>query len=179
MPGPSATHVIPYRDRHPTVDPTAFVAPGAWIVGDVTIAARASVWFNAVVRGDSDRVEVGEETNVQDGAVLHTDQGRPCIVGARCTIGHLAIVHGCRIGDGSLVGMGAIVLSGAEIGEESLVAAGALIPEGRTYPRRSLLVGSPARRIRDLTDDDVAKLIRPGVEHYLEYARAYGGSVTG
>ena len=168
-------NVLPYRDRRPRVDPSAFVAPGAWVVGDVTIAERASIWFNAVVRGDSDRVEIGAETNVQDGAVLHTDTGQPCIVGARCTIGHLAIVHGCRIGDGSLIGMGAIVLSGAEIGEESLVAAGALVPEGRSYPPRSLLVGSPVRRLRDLTDDDVEKLIRPGVEHYLQYARDYGG----
>lgn len=169
--------LVPYGDTSPRVDASAFVAPGAMIVGDVRVGELASVWFNAVLRGDSDRVDVGARTNVQDGAALHTDAGEPCVVGEDCTIGHNAVVHGCRIGRGSLVGMGAVVLSGAEIGEESLVAAGALVPEGRSYPRRSLVVGAPARRLRELSDDDVARLIRPGVEHYLAYARIYAASL--
>jgi carbonic anhydrase/acetyltransferase-like protein (isoleucine patch superfamily) len=149
------------------------VAPGAGIAGDVTIGPEASVWFNTVIRGDSDRVEVGARTNVQDAVVLHTDPGKPCLVGEDCTIGHGAVVHGCRIGRGCLIGMGAVVLSGAVIGDESLVAAGALIPEGKEFGTRSLLVGSPARLLRTLSDAEVERLIRPGVEHYLDYAEGY------
>jgi carbonic anhydrase/acetyltransferase-like protein (isoleucine patch superfamily) len=165
--------IYPYGEKRPQVDPSAFIAPGAAVVGDVEIGPRASVWFNAVLRGDSSRISLGADTNVQDGAVLHTDQGSPCLVGEGCTIGHNAIVHGCSIERGCLVGMGAIVLSGVRIGEESIVAAGALVAEGRAYPARSLLVGAPARRLRELTDDDVERLIRPGVRHYLEFAQAY------
>jgi carbonic anhydrase/acetyltransferase-like protein (isoleucine patch superfamily) len=163
----------PYKDREPKVDPTAFVAPGARVVGDVELGAGASVWFNAVIRGDSSPVRIGARTNVQDGAALHTDQGSPCMVGDDSTIGHNAFVHGCTIGRSCLIGMGAIVLSGAVIAEESIVAAGALIPEGRSYPPRSLLVGNPARRLRELTDQDVERLIKPGVGHYLRFADEY------
>lgn len=162
-----------YQGRSPRIDPTAFIAPGAVVAGDVRIGPEASVWFNAVVRGDSDHVVVGARTNVQDNAVLHTDPGEPCDVGDECTIGHGAIVHGCRVGRGCLIGMGAVIMSGAVIADESLVAAGALVPEGRQFEPRSLLVGSPVRFVRTLTDQDVAELIRPGVEHYLEYARGY------
>jgi carbonic anhydrase/acetyltransferase-like protein (isoleucine patch superfamily) len=165
----------PYGDKHPQIDPSAFVAPGAMVVGDVRLEARTSVWFNAVLRGDSDSVRVGAETNIQDTAVLHTDAGSPCTVGERCTVGHGAVVHGCTIARGSLVGMGAVVLSGAVVGEESLVAAGALIAPGREFPPRSLIVGSPARRLRELSDEDVERLIRPGVEHYLRHAEMLRG----
>jgi carbonic anhydrase/acetyltransferase-like protein (isoleucine patch superfamily) len=152
------------------------VADGAWVVGDVSLGPRSSVWFAAVLRGDSDRVEIGARTNVQDGAVLHTDVGHPCVVSEDCTVGHRAIVHGCTVGRGSLIGMGAIVLSGAEIGEDSLVAAGALVTEGRTFGPRSLIVGAPARVVRKLSDEDVDRLIRPGVRNYLAYVR---GSLAG
>jgi len=162
-----------YRDLEPRIDPTAFVAPGAWIVGDVELGPQASVWFNAVIRGDSAPVRIGTRTNVQDLATLHTDRGTPCVVGDDCTVGHSAIVHGCRIGHGSLIGMGAIVMSGAVIGEESIVAAGALVPEGRKCSPRSLLAGSPVRLIRRLSDEDLERLIHPGVRNYLEYAKAY------
>jgi carbonic anhydrase/acetyltransferase-like protein (isoleucine patch superfamily) len=168
--------VYPYRLARPRVDASAYIAPGARVVGDVTIGARSSVWFNAVLRADSASITIGAETNVQDGAVLHTDAGHACEVGNRCTIGHLAVIHGCRIGDGSLVGMGAIVLSGALIGEESLVAAGALVPEGREFRPRSLIVGAPARPLRLLTDEDIERLIRPSVTHYLEFARDYSST---
>jgi carbonic anhydrase/acetyltransferase-like protein (isoleucine patch superfamily) len=163
----------PYGEKVPRIDPTSFVAPGARIVGDVELGPRASVWFNAVLRGDADAVRVGEGSNVQDGAVLHADEGMPCVVGRGCTIGHRAVVHGCCIGDGSLVGMGAIVLNGATVGERSLIGAGALVPPGKAFPSRSLIVGSPARLVRELTDEDVAALISPGVGHYLGYARLY------
>ncbi len=167
------TGLLPYGDRWPRMDPTAFVAPGAWIVGDVEVGPEASVWFNAVLRGDSDRVSVGAGSNIQDCAVLHTDRGSPCTVEADCTIGHRAIVHGCRVGRGSLVGMGAVVLSGAVIGPQSLVAAGALVPGGSEFGPRSLLVGSPVRLVRELTDDDIERLIAPGVANYRRYAAAY------
>ena len=164
---------LPYRGREPRLDPTAFVAPGAWVIGDVELGPNASVWFGAVLRGDSDRVRVGARTNVQDGAVLHTDPGVPCEVGEDCTIGHGAVVHGCRIGNSCLIGMGAVVLSGAVIGDESLVAAGALVPEGKEFPARSLLLGSPVRRLRELTEEDVERLIRPGARNYLRYVDGY------
>jgi carbonic anhydrase/acetyltransferase-like protein (isoleucine patch superfamily) len=170
-----AVPAYPYGDRVPRIDATAFVAPGARVVGDVELAARSSVWFNAVLRGDSDRVRVGEGSNVQDGAVLDTDTGSPCLVGDACTIGHRAVVHGCRIGDGCLIGMGAVILSNAVIGPHSLVAAGALVPQGKRFPDRSLIVGSPAKSIRALTDEDIANLITPGVNHYQAYAIAYKG----
>src|SRR5262249_24261630 len=118
-------NTYPHGDDRPRIDPTAYIAPGARIVGDVTIGARASLWFNAVLRGDNDTITIGAETNIQDGAVLHTDEGHPCIVEDACTVGHLAMVHAWRIGAGSLIGMSSIVLTGADIGEESLVAAGA------------------------------------------------------
>jgi carbonic anhydrase/acetyltransferase-like protein (isoleucine patch superfamily) len=169
-------HAYPHGADRPRIDATAYIAPGARIVGDVTIGPRASVWFNAILRADNDAITIGAETNIQDGSVLHTDEGHPCIVGDRCTIGHIANVHGCRIGDGSLVGMGAIVLTGAVIGEESLVAAGALVPEGKTFGPRSLLVGSPARSIRQLTDDEVERLIRRSTLHYLRFAKDYAST---
>jgi carbonic anhydrase/acetyltransferase-like protein (isoleucine patch superfamily) len=166
----------PYGSKEPRVDATAFVAPGAWVVGDVEIGPEASVWFTAVVRGDSAPVSIGARTNIQDGAVLHTDAGAPCVVGENCTVGHRAIVHGCTVASNVLVGMGAIVLSGAVVEEESLVAAGSLVPEGGHFPARSLLMGTPARVVRSLTDEDVERLIRPGARHYLEYARIHRGS---
>jgi carbonic anhydrase/acetyltransferase-like protein (isoleucine patch superfamily) len=168
--------VHPHRGLSPRIDPSAFVAPGARVVGDVEVGPEASVWFNAVLRGDSDRISVGARTNVQDGAVLHTDPGRPCLVGEDCTVGHLAVVHACTVGRGSLIGMGAVVLSGAVLGEESLVSAGALVPQGRTFPPRSLLIGSPVRRVRTLTDEEVEHLIRQGVRNYLRYAAEHRGA---
>jgi carbonic anhydrase/acetyltransferase-like protein (isoleucine patch superfamily) len=170
--------IHPYRDRRPRIDPSAFVAPGAVVAGDVELGPQASVWFGAVIRGDSDAVRIGARTNIQDGAVLHTDPGKPCVVGEDCVIGHRAVVHACTVGRGSLIGMGAIVLSGAEIGEESLVGAGALVPEGRRHGPRSLLVGSPARLVRELTDEDVERLLKPGVRNYLRYVEGYRAADT-
>ena len=166
--------IYPYKDKQPAIHPTAFLAPGARVVGDVAIGPRASLWFNAVARGDSSHVRVGADSNIQDCAVLHTDDGKPCVVEERCTVGHLAIVHGSRIGRGSLIGMGAIVLSGSVIGEESLVAAGTVVPEDRQFPPRCLLVGSPARVARELSDDEVTRLLGPGVETYLRHIADYG-----
>ena len=163
----------PYLKRKPALPSTVFVADGGRVVGDVEIGEESSVWFNAVVRGDTSTVRIGARTNIQDGAVVHTDTGRPCTIGDDTTVGHNAVIHGCTIGNGCLIGMGAIVLSGAVVGDESLVAAGALVPEGKEFGPRSLLVGSPAKLIRSLTDDELERLIRRGVGTYLRLAREY------
>jgi carbonic anhydrase/acetyltransferase-like protein (isoleucine patch superfamily) len=164
---------LSYLDRNPTLHGTVFVAEGARVIGDVEIGEESSVWFNAVVRGDTSTVRIGARTNIQDGAVVHTDTGRPCTIGDDCTIGHNAVIHGCTIGNGCLIGMGAIVLSGSVVGDESLLAAGALVPEGKEFAARSLLVGSPAKLVRTLSDDEVDRLIRRGVGTYLRLARDY------
>ncbi len=155
-----------------------FIADGGQVVGDVEIGEQSSVWFNAVVRGDTSTVRIGERTNIQDGAVVHTDTGKPVVIGDECTIGHNAVIHGCTIGNGCLIGMGAVVLSGAVVGDESLVAAGALVPEGKEFGPRSLLLGSPAKLIRTLDDEDVDRFIRRGVGTYLRLAREYSSGST-
>jgi len=145
-------------DARPTRGEGAWIAPGAHVIGDVRLGASASVWFGAVIRGDNTPILIGERTNVQDGAVLHSDPGFPLTVGNEVTVGHRAILHGCTVGDGALVGMGAIVLNGAVIGAECLVGAGALVTEGKVFPARMLVVGAPARVVRELTDEEVARL---------------------
>ena len=135
----------------PELAPDAWVAPGARLMGRVMLEARASVWFNAVLRGDTEPILVGPGSNVQDGSVCHTDMGFPLTIGADCTIGHMAILHGCSIGAASLVGMGATVLTGARIGSGVLVGAGALVTEGKEIPDGTLAVGRPAKVVRDLT----------------------------
>lgn len=164
---------LPYLDRNPAIHASVFVAEGARVVGDVDIDEQSSMWFNAVVRGDTSTVRIGARTNIQDGAVVHTDTGKPVTIGDDCTIGHNAVIHGCTIGNGCLIGMGAVVLSGAVVGDQSLVAAGALVPEGKEFAARSLLVGSPAKLVRTLSDDEVDRLIRRGVQTYLRLAREY------
>jgi carbonic anhydrase/acetyltransferase-like protein (isoleucine patch superfamily) len=159
-------------ERRPTIDATAYVAEGARVIGDVLLAAESSVWFNAVLRGDTERISIGAGSNIQDGAILHADPGFPCSVGAGVVTGHGAILHGCRIGDNCLIGMGAIVLNGATIGEGSIVAAGAVIPEGKEYPPGSLIMGIPGKAVRDLTDED-RQQIAEGASHYQERARIY------
>ncbi len=160
------------RGRHPRIDPTVYVADGAQVIGDVTLESGASVWFNAVIRGDSEGITVGRETNVQDGAILHADPGFPCTVGARVVTGHAAILHGCEISDDCLIGMGAIILNGARIGPGCIVAAGALVPEGKEFPSRSLIIGVPARVVRQVTDAELAHT-QAGVTHYRERALMY------
>lgn len=159
--------------RHPQVSADVYIDRSAQVIGQVTLGARSSVWMNAVLRGDVHSITVGEETNIQDGAVLHGMKGLyPVVLGARCTVGHNATVHGCTLEDDVLIGMGATVLNGAHIGAGSIVAAGALVPEGMTVPPNSLVAGVPARLRRSLTADDLAG-IRRYAANYVEYAREY------
>ncbi|WP_263771835.1 gamma carbonic anhydrase family protein [Propionivibrio soli] len=142
----------------PELDPESWIAPNAAVIGKVQMARNTSVWWNVTVRGDRDWIRIGEESNVQDGSVLHTDQGIPLVIGREVTIGHLVTLHGCTIGDRSLIGMGAVILNGASIGADSLVGAHTLIPEGKTFPERSLIVGAPGKLVRQLSDEEVARL---------------------
>ncbi|SEL17507.1 Carbonic anhydrase or acetyltransferase, isoleucine patch superfamily [Pseudoxanthomonas sp. GM95] len=138
--------------QRPVLAPSCWVAPGAHVIGQVSLEAGASIWFGAVARGDNTPISIGQGTNIQDGAILHSDPGYPLIVGDQVTVGHRATLHGCTIGQGSLIGMGATVMNGAVIGEQSLVAANALVTEGKVFPPRSLIVGSPAKVVRQLDD---------------------------
>lgn len=136
---------------------TNWIAPDAHVIGKVTLGRDVGVWFGAVLRGDNERITIGEGSNIQEHTIMHTDPGMPLTVGAGCTIGHRAILHGCTIGDNSLVGMGAVILNGAKIGKNSLVGAGALVTEGKSFPDNSLIVGAPAKAIRTISSDDVLR----------------------
>jgi carbonic anhydrase/acetyltransferase-like protein (isoleucine patch superfamily) len=149
-----------------------YIAPNATVIGSVVLEQEASVWFNAVVRGDNDLITLGERSNVQDGAVLHTDPGIQLIVGPDCTIGHMAMLHGCVIGAGSLIGIKAVVLNNAHIGKQCIIGANALVTEGKDIPDRSLVVGSPGRVVRQLTDEEVQYVLR-NAEHYVEKLKRY------
>ena len=159
----------PYDTR---IDDSAWVAPGAAVIGCVTLARNTSVWFNAVIRGDNERIEVGEDSNVQEGAVLHTDIGYPLRVGRRVSVGHQAMLHGCQIGDGSMIGIQAIVMNGAQIGKNCIVGAGAVVTEGKVFPDNVLIVGCPAKVVRELTGADAAKLQNNATD-YVERAQRY------
>ena len=158
--------------RAATIHPTVFVAPGAVVLGDVTLGPRSSVWFNTVVRGDSAEVVIGEDTNLQDNSVVHEDEGLPTLIGARVTVGHRSIIHGCVIEADCLIGMGSVILSGARIGAGSLVGAASLVREGEVIPPASLVVGSPARVIGPVGATHRAS-IRNGASHYVELAGRY------
>jgi carbonic anhydrase/acetyltransferase-like protein (isoleucine patch superfamily) len=149
-----------------------WVAETAVLIGRVRMKSDTSIWFGAVLRGDNEWIELGDRSQIQDNATLHTDMGFPIVIGANCVIGHKVMLHGCTIGDNTLIGMGAIVLNGAKIGNNSLVGAGALVTEGKTFPDNSLIVGSPARAIRTL-DEKAHAMIRKGADHYVERSQQY------
>lgn len=161
----------------PTLAPDAWVAPDANLIGKVVLAAGASVWFGATLRGDNEEIRVGAGSNIQEASVLHTDMGFPLSIGANCTVGHKAMLHGCTIGEGSLIGMGATVLNGAVIGRGCLIGAGALVTEGKVIPDFSLVMGAPARVVRQLDEAAVAKLLR-SAEHYRANARRYRAGLS-
>jgi carbonic anhydrase/acetyltransferase-like protein (isoleucine patch superfamily) len=156
----------------PDIHPDAWIAPGAHVMGRVRIHAGASIWFGAVLRGDNEWIEVGEDTNVQENSVLHTDWGYPLTIGARCTIGHKAMLHGCVIADGSLVGMSATVLNGARIGAGCLIGAGALVTEGKVIADGSLVMGAPGRVVRGL-DDAARAVLLASAAGYAANARRF------
>jgi carbonic anhydrase/acetyltransferase-like protein (isoleucine patch superfamily) len=149
-----------------------FVADSAVVIGNVLLRANASVWFNAVIRGDNELITIGENSNVQDGCVLHTDPGWPLVIGSHVTIGHKAMLHGCTIGDNSLVGINAVVLNGAKIGRNCLIGANALVTEGKEIPDNSMVLGSPGKVVRELTPEQIAGL-RHSALHYMENARRF------
>ncbi len=164
----------------PRLDPDSWVAPGAHVLGDVTLGAGSSVWYTAVIRADQEKIVIGAETNIQDGCVLHADPGFPLTLGDRVSVGHRAVLHGCTIHSDVLVGMGAIVLNGAVLHSGCLVAAGAMDPEGLEAPPGSLLAGVPATVKRQLTDDEIERMVRPNARQYamLRNALVHRGDST-
>jgi len=159
-------------DRKPVLGPDAWVAPNATVIGDVRLGDNASIWWNAVVRGDNDTITIGACSNIQDGSVLHVDAGVPLTVGANVTVGHQVMLHGCTIGDESLIGIKSVILNRAVIGRHCIIGANSLIPEGKVIPERSLVMGSPGKVVRQLSDDEVARLLM-AAEGYVENARRY------
>jgi carbonic anhydrase/acetyltransferase-like protein (isoleucine patch superfamily) len=158
--------------QRPAVPASAWVAPSADLIGAVKLGEDVSVWFGAVIRADNTDIAVGDRSNVQEGAMLHSDPGSPCNIGADCTVGHHAILHGCTVGDRALIGMGATVLNNAVIGDDCIVGAGALVTEGKTFPPGSLIVGSPARAIRQL-DDATKAFLKASAAHYVDRQRRF------
>ena len=156
----------------PQVHATAWVADSAQVMGSVTLGEDASVWFGTVVRGDTDSITIGAGSNVQDASVLHADFGKPLVIGERVTVGHQVMLHGCTIGDESLIGIGAVVLNGARIGKNCLVGAGALVTEGKEFPDGSMILGSPAKAVRQLTPEQIEGL-RLSAQHYVDNARRF------
>jgi carbonic anhydrase/acetyltransferase-like protein (isoleucine patch superfamily) len=160
------------EENTPEIDPTAYITESAKIIGRVKIEANASIWFDVTIRGDNELISIGENSNVQEGCILHTDPGYPLDVGKNVTIGHQAMLHGCIVGEGSLIGIQAVILNGARVGRNCLVGAGALVTEGKQFPDNTLIVGSPARVVRTLNEDDIAR-IRRNTENYVERAQSY------
>ncbi len=165
--------IVAFGEKRPVVDPSVYVPESAIVIGDVTIGQQSSVWFHTVVRGDIEAVRIGARTNVQDNSTIHVVGGRwPTIIGDDVTVGHSVVLHGCTIGNGTLVGMGAIVLDGAEIGEQCLVGAGALVTPGTNIPPRSVVLGSPAKRVREINADEAARLAT-ATANYLALSAQY------
>ncbi len=163
--------------KKPTIPASVFIAPSAMVMGDVTLGEEVSVWFHTVIRGDVHWIKIGDHTNVQDGSVLHVTNGRfPLTIGARVTIGHKVLLHGCTVGNDCLIGMGAVLLDGVEVGDGSVVAAGALLPPGKKYPAGHLILGSPAKAIRPLTPEEKVDMIERGTKNYRAYAKEFRSS---
>jgi carbonic anhydrase/acetyltransferase-like protein (isoleucine patch superfamily) len=170
--------VLPLGDRVPRVDPSAFLAPGASVLGDVTIGARSGVWYTTVLRADTETITVGAGTNLQDGCVVHADPGFPAVIGDDVSVGHRAVLHGCVIAGGVLIGMGAVVLNGARVGAGSLVAAGAVVPEGAEIPEGSLVAGVPGKVRRGLSAEERADIIA-NAARYRDRAAEHHAALAG
>ncbi len=159
-------------DRRVSCAGDYWVADNATVIGSVSLAENVSVWFNAVIRGDCEQISIGANSNVQDGSVLHADYGKPLVIGANVTIGHQAMLHGCEIGDGSLIGIGAVILNGAKIGKGCIIGAKALIPEGKEIPDGSLVVGAPGKVVRTLSEPEQQMLLL-SAQHYVQNSRHF------
>ena len=164
--------ILPFRKTYPTIHPSAFVAPGADVIGRVRLRKDSSIWFGCVLRGDVNRIDIGEATNIQDGSILHVDDDHPCLIADRVHVGHHANLHGCVVERGAMIGIGAIVLSGARIGAGAIVGAGSVVLEGTVVPPRTLVVGAPARPVRTISARD-AGYIRKWIAKYVALAAAY------
>ncbi|HEX8626195.1 MAG TPA: gamma carbonic anhydrase family protein [Allosphingosinicella sp.] len=176
--------LIPFGGKAPRIDPAAFVAPGAVLIGDIEVGPEASIWYNCVLRGDVNRIRIGARTNIQDGSVLHVDSprpgseaGLPTIIGQDVLIGHMAMVHGCILHDRAFVGLGAIVMDGCEIESGGMLAAGALLTPGRRIPAGQLWAGRPAKFVRDLSEEELAGQ-QAGVAHYVALAKAHAAALN-
>jgi len=159
-------------EKIPQLAPSAWVAPNATVIGDVRLAENVSIWWNAVLRGDTDTLTIGANTNIQDGSVLHADKGIPLTLGRDITVGHMVMLHGCTIGDGCLIGIKSVVLNGAVIGKHCLIGANTLVPEGKVIPDRSLVMGSPGKVVREISDE-LAERIAYSATHYVRNALDY------
>ncbi|GIN91942.1 gamma carbonic anhydrase family protein [Siminovitchia terrae] len=163
---------ITYNQTAPEVHPSVFVAPGAYLIGDVTIGMESTIWFNAVLRGDEGPVKVGQRCSIQDNSTLHMYEGCPVIIEDEVTVGHNVILHGCKIGKRSIIGMGSTILDHVEIGEECIIGANTLIPSGKKIPPRSLVIGSPGKVVRELNDKDL-ELIQLSIDTYVQKGKEY------
>lgn len=166
------TNIFSLDGIRPEVHASAWIAPGSYVIGKIRLGADSSVWFGCTLRGDNEWIEIGAGTNVQENCVMHTDIGFPMVIGQDCTIGHKAMLHGCTIGDNTLIGMGATVLNGAKIGNNCLIGAGALITEGKEIPDGSLVMGAPGKVVRSLDDATIARLTESAL-HYQQNARRF------
>ncbi|MCR4804659.1 MAG: gamma carbonic anhydrase family protein [Clostridia bacterium] len=167
--------ILPYKEKAPRTEGAAYIADNASIIGEVTLGKDSSVWFGAVLRADNAPIRIGERSNIQDNCVLHADAVEPLTVEEGVTVGHGAILHSCTVGSGSLIGMGAVVLNGAVIGKNCIVGAGALVTGGKVFEDGMLIVGSPAKAVRKLSEEEI-RGNRTSAEHYVEHAAAYRGS---
>ncbi len=159
-------------DLKPAIEDSAWVADSAKVIGSVTLAENSSVWFGVVIRGDTETITVGKGSNIQDNSILHADHGMPLVIGNNVTVGHQVMLHGCTIGDGSLIGIQAVVLNGAKIGRNCLVGAGALVTEGKEFPDGCMILGSPAKAVRQLSEAQIEGL-KMSAQHYMDNARRY------
>ncbi|MDQ0338192.1 carbonic anhydrase/acetyltransferase-like protein (isoleucine patch superfamily) [Caldalkalibacillus uzonensis] len=161
-----------FKGKTPQLHPSAYIAPGAKLIGDITVGEDSTIWFNAVLRGDNAPIIIGKGSNIQDGTIVHVDPGYPVKVGDNVTVGHNVILHGCTVEDGALIGMGATILNGAVIGKGALIAAGAVVPEGKVIEPGMLVAGVPAKPLRKLSEENM-KRVQEGASHYIERGKLY------
>jgi carbonic anhydrase/acetyltransferase-like protein (isoleucine patch superfamily) len=167
--------LIPFKEKNPTVHDTVFLAPGSYLIGDVQVGKETSIWFNAVLRGDEDTITIGNRCSIQDNSSIHLSEGSPVIVEDEVTVGHNVILHGCTVKKRCIIGMGSTILDGAVIGEECIIGANTLIPSGKVIPPRSLVIGSPGKVVRELTDKDF-DLIQLSIDTYVEKSYIYNNT---